>query len=1019
MITIRIRNRMLRHLAIIVPALALSAKAAPLDFNLDVRPLLSDRCFICHGFDEKARKAKLRLDKAEGAFAQRENGQAIVPGKPEESLVWKHITHRDPDEVMPPPDSHLTLNDAEKALIRQWITEGAEYKEHWALLPVKRPEVPNPAGATVRNPIDAFVANRLLRDHLKQAPEAPRRALVRRLSLDLRGLPPTPEEVEAYLNDKSPEAYKKMTDRFLASASFGERMAWPWLDAARYADSNGYQGDRERTMWPWRDWVVDAFNRNIPWDDLTVWQLAGDLLPDATLEQKLATGFLRNHPINGEGGRIAEENRVDYVMDMTETTGTIWLALTFNCCRCHDHKYDAITQEEYYKFSAFFNQTPVSGGGGDPQTKPVLEVPTRNRLARETTFKAELAATRSELMTLEKDLRKNQAEWEKSRRTSTPKKTWTVLTINSAQAGKQKLQVLKDGSILASGENPENDAYTLSTETDLAAIGSMRLEALRHESMTGGGLARSDSSNFVLTDFQVRVQPLGDKATPFQIKSAQASFEQNDHRIANAYDGNGKTGWAVYEGRNVDRDHEAVFSFGKATDIPARASVIITLRHDSPHANHNLGRFRLSVSRDPHAKLGSKEASLQEALAVAPDQRDDAQSILIAGTQRESVPRWATLKKQIEGKEKAIKDNLKGLPKVMVMQDMDKPRKTYILNVGLYDKREKEVTAGTPASLPAFKESLPRNRLGLARWLVAPENPLASRVTVNRFWQQIFGIGLIKSPENFGTQSEVPIHPRLLDWLAAEFVDSGWDVKHLLRTIVTSHTYRQSSRVTPAILEADPANRLLSHGARFRMPAWMIRDQALSASGLLATRQGGPPVNSYQPPGIWAEATFGKKKYSPGTGEDLHHRSIYSFWRRIAAPPMFFDNPTRETCTVTTSRTNTPLHALSTLNDTTYVEAARALAARAAREAGKESSAQIQRAFQLVLARPASPEEQDILENIYTRAQVRFTADPNTSRQFLAIGESPRNSDLPEPEHAALATVCLGILNLDEALTKE
>jgi hypothetical protein len=355
----------------------------------------------------------------------------------------------------------------------------------------------------------------------------------------------------------------------------------------------------------------------------------------------------------------------------------------------------------------------------------------------------------------------------------------------------------------------------------------------------------------------------------------------------------------------------------------------------------------------------------------------------------------------------------------MVMQDMDKPRKTYILNVGLYDKREKEVTAGTPASLPAFKESLPRNRLGLARWLVAPENPLASRVTVNRFWQQIFGIGLIKSPENFGTQSEVPIHPRLLDWLAAEFVDSGWDVKHLLRTIVTSHTYRQSSRVTPAILEADPANRLLSHGARFRMPAWMIRDQALSASGLLATRQGGPPVNSYQPPGIWAEATFGKKKYSPGTGEDLHHRSIYSFWRRIAAPPMFFDNPTRETCTVTTSRTNTPLHALSTLNDTTYVEAARALAARAAREAGKESSAQIQRAFQLVLARPASPEEQDILENIYTRAQVRFTADPNTSRQFLAIGESPRNSDLPEPEHAALATVCLGILNLDEALTKE
>ena len=1012
---------MLPRLAIVLTVLSHSAGAATLDFNLDVRPLLSDRCFICHGFDEKARKAELRLDIAEGAFAKRDDGHAIVPGKPEESLLWKRITHTDPDEVMPPPESHLSLNDAERQLIRQWIAEGAEYKIHWALIPVKRPAPPaKEAGGTVRNPIDLFVISRLAKSGLKQAPEASRRTLIRRLSLDLRGMPPTPEEVNQFLSDQSPEAYEKLVHRFLASPAFGERMAWPWLDAARYADSNGYQGDRERTMWPWRDWVVDAFNRNIPWDDFTVWQLAGDLLPNATLEQKLATGFLRNHPINGEGGRIAEENRVDYVMDMAETTGTVWLALTFNCCRCHDHKYDAITQEEYYKLNAFFNQTPVNGGGGDPQTPPVLEVPTRDRQARETTLKKELATLQSELKDLEEDLRKSQPEWEKKMRSTVEGHSWKVLTINSAKAQKQKLEVLDDGSILARGENPNNDTYTLAAETDLASIGSIRLEALRHQSMFKGGLARSDSGNFVLTDFQVRIQPLGAaKATPLKIASAQATFEQGPLKITAAFDGNPKLGWAVHEGRPVDKDHEAVFRFAGKTEVPARASIIITLRHDSPHPKHNLGRFRISVSEDLEAKLGSREANLQAALAVEPAKRKEGQARLVVKTHRESEPRYVKLKKQLEAKNKAIKDNLMGLPKVMVMEDMKKPRKTYILTVGAYDKRGKEVTAGTPASLPGFSEDLPRNRLGLARWLVAPQNPLASRVTVNRFWQELFGIGLIKSPENFGVQSEVPIHPRLLDWLAAEFVESGWDVKQLMRMIVTSHTYRQSSRVTPALLEADPANRLLSRGARFRMPAWMIRDQALSASGLLVTRQGGPPVNSYQPGGIWAEATFGKKKYNRGKGEDLYRRSLYSFWRRIAAPPMFFDNPGRETCSVKTGRTNTPLHALNTLNDTTYVEAARALAARAGKEAGKESSAQIQRAFQLVLARPPSPEEQDVLENIYNRAQVRFTADPEAPSQFLANGESPRDSDLPETEHAALATVCLGILNLDEALTKE
>ena len=1000
---------------------AVSVSAAPLDFNLDVRPLLSDRCFKCHGFDKNTRKADLRLDVSEGAFAKRDGGQAIVPGKPKESLVWQRITSTDPDEVMPPRKSHLKLNDNEKQLIRQWIAEGAEYKEHWALIPPQRPEVPKPVNATVHNPIDAFIAHRLLRDGLRQSPAADKRTLIRRLSLDLRGLPPTPEEVTGFLNDNAPDAYEKLVERFLADSSYGERMAWPWLNAARYADSNGYQGDGERTMWPWRDWVVGAFNRNVPWDDLTIWQLAGDLLSNATMEQRLATGFLRNHPINGEGGRIAEENRVDYVMDMTETTGTVWLALTFNCCRCHDHKYDALTQEEYYKLSAFFNQTPVNGGGGNPRTPPVLAVASGERKAREAALEEEIASLREDLANFEIELTTKQPEWEKSRRTDNSDRAWSVLSINSAKAEKQKLEVLKDGSILASGENPKNDVYNLSTESTLKSIASIRLEAIRHESMTKGYLSRSDSGNFVLTDFKIRIQPLGGNAIHPKFKSAIATYEQGDHKITRTYDDKANTGWAVYENNQINRDHEAVFHLDKPIEVSEHASIIVTMRHDSQHANHNLGRFRLSVSATADAKLSTGERRFQDALAVEPAKRSKAESSLVATAHREGVPRHAEIKKLISDKENELNSNRKGLPQVMVMQDIDKKRKTYILEVGVYDKRGKEVEAGTPAALPAFSKDLPQNRLGLAQWLIDKKNPLTARVTVNRFWQQLFGIGLIKSPENFGVQSEVPIHPRLLDWLAVEFQENGWDVKQLMRTIVNSHAYRQSSRLSPELLEADPTNRLLARGTRYRMPAWMIRDQALSASGLLVDKKGGAPVNSYQPEGIWAEATFGKKRYNRGKGDDLYRRSIYSFWRRIAAPPMFFDNPGRETCSVEMSLTNTPLHALSTLNDTTYVEAARALAGRAAASAGKDSKppTQIKQAFQLLVARDPSEQEQEILENIYNRAQVRFTSDPGAAASFLKNGDSSRNSELPEPEHAALTTVCLGILNLDEALTKE
>ena len=764
-------------LALLVLAPGLRAEE-PVDFNDHIRPLLSDRCFTCHGFDANAREADLRLDTPEGAFGKRKDADpAIIPGDPSASILWQRIIATDDEDVMPPPDSLLRLSKSEKELIRRWIKEGAKYEPHWTFLPVKAPEI----DATGGHPVDTLVSRRLKKEQLVLAPEANKRSLIRRLSLDLRGIPPQPAEVAAFLQDSSHTAWEKLVDRFLSDPAFGERMAWPWMEAARYADTNGFQGDNERTMWPWRDWVVEAFNKNLPYDDFTVWQIAGDLLPDATFEQKLATGFLRNHAINGEGGSIPEENRVNYVMDMAETVGTTWMALTYNCCRCHDHKYDPLTQKEYYGLNAFFNQTPVDGGGGNPQTPPVLAVPASDQ---------------------------------------------------------QKAQV----------------------------------EALQKEQ--------------------------------------------------------------------------------------AELKVKLT---------------------DPALLARSKEV------------------------------------------DKQLAEHRKRMPKVMIMEDLKKLRTTHVLAIGSYEQPGEEVPAHTPSFLPPLNTTGHANRLDLARWLVSRDHPLTSRVTVNRLWQEIFGIGLVKSPEDFGVQSELPIHPDLLDWLAADFMDHGWDYKRLVRNIVTSRTYRQSSQVSAALLERDPANRLLARGPRFRMASWMIRDQALAVSGLLIPKLGGEPVKPWQPPGLWAEVTFGggKKHYVPDTGEKLRRRSLYTFWRRISAPPMFFDSAKREVCEVGTTRTNSPLHALSTLNDPLYAEASRVLTARAIRESSADPAAALARAFELVHTRPPSKQELAILLANFEAAKEIFAETPTDAEAFLSIGESPRHPDVDAVTHAAFTSVCLSMFNTDESLTKE
>ncbi|MEZ5944023.1 MAG: PSD1 and planctomycete cytochrome C domain-containing protein [Planctomycetaceae bacterium] len=995
-----------------------AAENAP-DFNRDIKPILSENCYHCHGPDANHREADLRLDTEEGALA------AIDRSDPTASELLARVTSSDADLKMPPVDSQKHLTPQQVQLLKTWVESGAEWGAHWSFTPIVAPAVPevkpSEPNVYVRNPIDAFIQEKLAQEGLTPSPEADRRTLIRRVTLDLTGLPPTPAEVDAFLNDKSPKAYENLVERLLNSPAYGERMAWDWLDAARYADSNGYQGDRERTMWPWRDWVVEAFNKNVPYDDFTVWQLAGDLLPEPTFEQRLATGFCRNHMINGEGGRIPEENRVDYVMDMTETMGTVWLGLTLNCCRCHDHKYDPLTNEEYYAFFAFFNQTPVNGGGGDPQTKPVIPAPTQAQQTKLSELDAQIAKLSDALKSRLATLSESRAEWEKSTLAKLKEgSNWETLRAAEAKAEHQQLTLQPDQSVFASGDNPANDTYTVTGSTSLPEVRSIRLEALRHESHTKGGLARSDSGNFVLTEFELYVLH-GENSEPQRLtfSSAAATFEQGDLKVTKAFDGNSKTGWAVYNGKPIDTNHVAVFQLPEALKLAEGDQLQFILRHDSPHVSHNLGRFRLSVSQQESKELEDQNQELITALSTAPEQRTKEQKAAVEEAFITSDPESVKLRTEREQVTKSKNDLQNSVAKVMVMEDQPQPRETFMLTRGLYNQPGEQVSAHTPESLPPLASGENSNRLDLARWLVSDEHPLTARVTVNRFWQQVFGRGLVKTTEDFGAQGEVPLHLDLLNWLAHDFRTQGWDVKHLMRLMVTSHAYRQSSRVTEEHLQHDPQNLLLGRGVRYRMPFWMVRDQALASSGLLAATMGGPAVNGYQPDGIWEEATFGNKRYQQDSGEALYRRSLYTFWRRIVAPTMFFDSATRQTCNVKVSRTNTPLQALLTQNDITYVEAARHLTEGLLLDSNLTDSDRIRVMYQRVLSRDPSAQEESLLTAMLERSRLAFQESPEAAAELLAMGASPRNESVDAIQHASWTNVCLAVFNLDETLTRE
>ncbi|MCG8653566.1 MAG: DUF1549 and DUF1553 domain-containing protein, partial [Pirellulales bacterium] len=744
--------------------------------------------------------------------------------------------------------------------------------------------------------------------------------------------------------------------------------------------------------------------------------------PEATEEQKLATGFCRNHMINGEGGRIAEENRVEYVMDMSETMGTVWLGLTLNCCRCHDHKYDPITNQEYYRLFAYFNQTPVSGAGGDPQTPPLLAI-ANDQQQRELEDLGQQIAKLDDAVEKRKGILSGQQDrWEQQKRqqvASAP--SWSMLVPDEVAALDATLEVLPDHSVLAGGKNPDNDTYSLRASTSLKRVTGLRIEALRHESMTKHGLARSDSGNFVLTGLEVAVSAPGKPPQrPIQIVSAQASFEQGSYVVGNVLDDNPKSGWAVYQGRPIDRDHVAIFRFEQAVELGPQDVLHFVLRHDSVHKKHNLGRFRLSLTESEEPSFNDESEALRIALRLPPDGRSDDQKKLLIDAHRRSDETFRSLSEQRQKLSQRKNEIEKKLPQVMVMADRDQPRKTHVLQRGLYNKPQEEVAEGLPAFLPASQQPHSRGRLRLARWLVSEENPLTARVTVNRFWQQLFGVGLVKTTEDFGTQGEIPPHMDLLNWLAVEFRQSGWNVKELMRLMVTSHTYRQSSKIrSREEYERDPQNRLLARGARYRMPSWMLRDQALAVSGLLSPVVGGPAVNSYQPAGVWEEASFGKKKYVQDSGEKLYRRSLYTFWRRIIRPTMFFDSASRQTCTVKVSRTNTPLHALQTLNDVAYVEAARVLAQHALRSHSDSDQQRLEFIFRRVLARAPEEAESAIFLQGLQRTGVQFQASPEDAQKLISIGQSSSDTALDPIEHASWTALSLAVLNLDETLTRE
>ncbi|MFN0120128.1 MAG: DUF1553 domain-containing protein [Blastocatellia bacterium] len=1092
------------------PAQMPARPPAPIDFNRDIRPILADKCWVCHGPDAPSKKVTLRLDSEAGMRVALSGARhAVVPGNPGQSEMIRRINATDPGDRMPPVYSNRTLSPREIELLTAWIREGAAWQKHWSFIPPVRPALPAVKNkAWPRNPLDYFVLARLEREGLAPAPAASPAALLRRVTLDLTGLPPTPAELDAFLADKSPRAWGKVVDRLLASPRYGERMAFEWLDAARYADTNGYQIDGERFMWRWRDWVINAYNRNLPFDQFTIEQLAGDLLPAPTLDQRIATAFNRNHRLNSEDGIVAGEYYVEYIVDRVDTTSTIFLGLTMGCARCHNHKYDPLTQKEYYQLFAYFNSIPEDGRAHNyGNSAPWIAAPTSDQQTRMNTIARDLAAARARLDALTRAHADAAVKWARGLPAAEhpqwfPSDDLVVRHALDARAvvelpaavdhidmakPDQKFGPKEKPDPLKTGFREGNPQYTAApTGQGVALEGKLFFDAGNVANFNFRDRLKDYKDQFTISAwFNADNEQSGAIVTRIQETAYEKDNNLPKARGYGLFLRNGKLhfnvvgvwaddSWRVETAQPVAlKQWHHVLAVFDSTQSYDRALIYLDGRRQELKINNGrlfrtfnddkallrIGagggpeyRFRgmldevrvyKNVPDDEAIAILSTPDSLPAIAALSAGQRTRGQQLKLSfawldkgapAELRREWEQWRELRKRKTELESEF-------PTLMVMQEMPQPRPAFVLRRGAYDLPGEPVARALPSVLPPLPKDFPNNRLGLARWLVSRDNPLTARVQVNRLWQMLWGTGLVKTVEDFGAQGELPSHPELLDWLAVEFMNAEfgmrngesktaprrWDVKALLRLIVTSATYRQSSQIIPqsAIrnpLSGDPENRLLSRGPRYRLPAEMIRDQALFAAGLLVEKQGGPSVKPYQPEGLWKDMTFSNMtEYPQDKGEGLWRRSLYTFWKRtVLAPSMgVFDASAREFCTVRDVRTNTPLQALNLMNDVTYVEAARMLAARMLTEGGAGPAARLAWAFRTLISRNPDARELQVLTTSLQSQLAHFRQRPAEAEKLLQLGVRRHDPQHEAAELAAYAMTASLILNLDEAISKQ
>ena len=1043
-------------LAAVVTATPEQAAQPQISFNRDVRPILSNNCFTCHGPDEKQRETKFHFDTKEGAF--REEG-VIIPGNAAKSKLVFRITHPDPDERMPPADSGHSLTPAQIDLLRRWIDQGATWDTHWAYSAPARPEPPAVKNREwVRNDIDRFVLSRLERESLEPSKEADKITLLRRVTYDLTGLPPTPADIDAFVADKAPDAYERRVDALLQSPRYGERMAVPWLDASRYADTHGYHIDSHRGMWPWRDWVINAFNRNMPFDEFVIEQLAGDLLPDATREQKVASGFNRNHMINFEGGAIADEYQVEYVMDRVEATSGAFLGLTMGCARCHSHKYDPITHKEFYQFYAFFNNVAergLDGRLGNAAPTLLLSTPEQQRLLDEMD-----AGIEEREQALDDDIVEPlQREWEQTVNSlPLPLETEALAahydldgSFADGSGRYQHGRTIAGEPTFESGMLGRAASFDGDTEISFGSVGRFdrrdpftvafwvrgsgnepmtvlhKLEGKQH----GYAIGFEDVKLFDIQRWEARLTLRVGADAPagaIRLRTAERLHYGDWYHVAVASSGSGTAaGLAVYV--NGTRARVEVVEDTLAGSIAVDAPLRVGGRAFGPPFLGRIDDLRVYTRALSPAQIEQLAKHYRARMILSgitgkrtKEEAQDLRTYYLTYAASDSMKQAFLELRDLRLRRTALE---KQIPTAMVMGELKKPRETFVLGRGDYRNRTEKVQPGVPAMLPPLPEGAPRTRLTLARWLVQPDHPLTARVAVNRFWQMYFGIGLVKTQEDFGVQGEPPINPGLLDWLATEFIRNKWDIRAIQRLIVTSATYRQSSAVTRTLAERDPENRLLGRGPRFRLPAEMIRDTALFAAGILNEEIGGPSVFPYQPAGLWEELAFGDgfsaQSYTQSHGPDLYRRGMYTFWKRSVPPASLatFDAPDREKCAARRALTNTPLQALALLNDPTYVEAARNLAQRVLLEARLDEGQRVALAFRLAVARSPSRGESGVLRDLLKTQRAVFVNDRQAARKLVSVGESKYDDRLDVSELAAWTTMASTILNLDETITKQ